>query len=106
MFTTPEPTAEISPDQGWELIWEELKRVGIAPGRRGPFEGGVLWGENANQAIQALRELNLRIPAICSVGLLVQAAIRAAEVRFQKGSDCQCVESKQTVNSPSRAITE
>jgi ABC-type dipeptide/oligopeptide/nickel transport system, ATPase component len=32
VFTTPEPTAEISPDQGWELIWEELKRVGIAPG--------------------------------------------------------------------------
>jgi hypothetical protein len=82
--TNPEPTAEISPDQAWGLIWNELKRVGIAPGHRGPFEGGVLWGENTNQAIEGLREMNLPIPAICHLGLIVQAAIRAAEVRFRK----------------------
>jgi hypothetical protein len=29
--------------------------VEIAPGRGGPFEGGILWGQNANRAIQALR---------------------------------------------------
>jgi hypothetical protein len=80
----PEPTIDISPDQGWGLIWDELKRVGIAPGHRGPFEGGILWGENANQAIAALRDLNLPFPAICHLGLIVQAAIRAAEVRFRK----------------------
>jgi len=80
----PEPTIEISQDQGWGLIWNELKRVEIAPGHRGPFEGGILWGENANQAIEGLRNLNLPVPAICHVGLIVQAPIRAAEVRFRE----------------------
>lgn len=83
MAKGPGPTTVISSEQSWGLIWEELKRVDIAPGRGGPFEGGVLWGQNANQAIQALRELRLPIAAAYHIGLLVQAAIRASEVRFR-----------------------
>ena len=83
MSNVPEPTTVISTEQGWGLIWDELKRVEIAPGRGGPFEGGILWGQNANQAIQALQDLKLPLLAVHHVGLLVQAAIRAAEVRFR-----------------------
>jgi len=79
----------ISSDQGWQLIWDELKRVQIAPDSSGPFEGGILWGQNANQAIQALRDLRLPLLAVHHVGLLMQAAIRAAEVRFRPGVDRQ-----------------
>jgi hypothetical protein len=75
-------TTVISSDQGWQLVWHELKRVQITPGSGGPFEGGILWGQSANQAIQALRDLKLPLLAVHQVGLLVQAAIRAAEVRF------------------------
>jgi hypothetical protein len=81
----PQPTTVISSDQGWRLIWDELNRVQIAPGKGGPFEGGILWGQNANQAIQALRDLRLPLLAVHQMGLLVQAAIRAAEVRFRPG---------------------
>jgi hypothetical protein len=83
MKEQPEPTSLISSDQCWRLIWEELKRVQITPGSGGPFEGGILWGQSANQAIQALRDLKLPMLAVHQVGLLVQAAIRAAEVRFR-----------------------
>ena len=85
MSESPEPTSIINTDQSWRLIWEELKRVQIAPGSGGPFEGGILWGQSANQAIQALRDLRLPLLAVHQVGLLVQAAIRAAEVRFRSG---------------------
>ena len=83
MSNGPEPTTVISTEQGWELVWEELKRADIAPGHGGPFESGILWGENANQAIRALRDLKLPLLAVHHVGLLVQAAIRATEVRFR-----------------------
>ena len=85
MSEQPEPTSIINTDQSWRLIWEELRRVQIAPGSGGPFEGGILWGQSANQAIQALRDLRLPLLAVHQVGLLVQAAIRAAEVRFRSG---------------------
>jgi len=85
MYEKPEPTSVISTDQSWRLIWEELKRVQISPGSGGPFEGGIMWGQSANQAIQALRELKLPLLAVHQVGLLVQATIRAAEVRFRPG---------------------
>ena len=83
MSKGPQPTTVISSEQGWGLIWDELKRVEIGPGRGGPFEGGILWGQNANQAIQALQDLRLPLLAVHQMGLLVQAAIRAAEVRFR-----------------------
>jgi hypothetical protein len=82
MSTGREPTAEISTGQAWALIWDELKRVGMAPRQSGPFEGGILWGENVNQAIEGLQAMNLPVPAICHVGVLVQAAIRATEIQF------------------------
>ena len=85
MSTGPEPTAKISTDQAWALVWNELKRVGMAPGHSGPIEEGILWGENANQAIAGLQAINLPVPTICHVGLLVQAAIHAAELRFRPG---------------------
>jgi len=77
------PTTEISSEQGWGLIWEELKKVDIAPGGGGPFERNILWGQNANQAVQALRDLRLPILAVHQIGILLQAAIRASEVRFR-----------------------
>jgi hypothetical protein len=43
MSEKPEPTTVISPDQGWRLIWDELKRVKIAPSSGGPFVDGILW---------------------------------------------------------------
>ncbi len=85
MSTRPEPTAEISTDQAWSFIWNELQRVGMAPGQSGPLEVAIDWGENANQSIEGLKAMNLSVPAICHVGVLVQAAIRAAEIRFQQG---------------------
>jgi len=84
MSTQPEPTDEISTDQSWRMIWNELKRVGLAPGQSGPLEASIDWGENANQSIEGLKALNLPIPAICHVGILVQAAIRAAEIQFRR----------------------
>jgi hypothetical protein len=83
MSKGPEPTTVISSEQGWGLIWEELKRVDIAQGRGGPFEGGILWGQNANQAIQSLRDLRLPLLAVHHIGLLIQATIHAAEARFR-----------------------
>ena len=83
MSKGPEPTTVISSEQGWGLIWDELKRVEITPGHGGPFEGGILWGQNANQAIQALRDLRMPLLAVHQMGLLVQATIHAAEVRFR-----------------------
>lgn len=85
MSTRPEPTAEISTNQAWALIWNELDRIGMAPHHSGPIEAGINWGENANQAIEGLQAMNLPVPAVCNVGILVQATIRAAEVRFKRG---------------------
>jgi hypothetical protein len=82
MSKGPEPTTVISSEQSWRLIWDELKRVEITPGHGGPFEGGIFWGQNANQAIQTLRDLRLPLLAVHQMRLLVQAAIRAGEVRF------------------------
>jgi hypothetical protein len=83
MSKGPEPTTVISSDQGWGLIWQELKKVDIAPSHGGPFEGGILWGQNANQAIQPLKDLRLPLLAVHQIGLLVQATIRASEVSFR-----------------------
>jgi hypothetical protein len=77
-------TVEATPDQAWEFVWNELKRVGILKGQSGPFEGGVLWGQNANQAIVGLQNLKLHVPAVADIGLLLQAAIRAGEVQTKK----------------------
>ena len=84
MSSQPEPTDEISTDQSWRFIWNELKRVGMTPGKSGPHEESIDWGENANQSIEGLKAMNLPVPAICHVGVLVQAAIRTAEVQFRR----------------------
>jgi hypothetical protein len=82
MTEAPEPTTLISMEQGWRLIWEELRKVDIAPGQGDPFAGGVHWGQRANQAVQGLRDLRLPLLAVHQVSLLLQAVIRASEVRF------------------------
>jgi hypothetical protein len=89
MSKGPEPTTVISSEQSWGLIWLELKKVDIAPSCAGPFEGGILWGQNANQAIQALRDLRLPLLAVHQIGVLIQAAIRASEVRFRPTIDSE-----------------
>jgi hypothetical protein len=76
-------TAESSPEQAWEFVWKELRRVGISRGESGPFESGILWGQNANQAIEGLKLFKLPTLAVANVGLLLQAAIRASEVQFR-----------------------
>jgi hypothetical protein len=83
MSNGSEPTTLISWEQGWRLIWEELKKVDIAPGQSGPFEGGVHWGQGANQAVQALRDLRVPLLAVHQISLLLQAAIGAAGVCFR-----------------------
>ena len=84
MSTKPEPTAEISTDQAWSFIWNELKRVGMVPSQSGPHDESIAWGENANQSIEGLKAMDLPVPAICHVGVLVQAAIRASELQFRR----------------------
>jgi hypothetical protein len=85
MSKKTDKTAESSPDQAWEFVWKELKRVGISRGDSGPFESGILWGQNANQAIEGLKMFKLPTLAVANVGLLLQAAIRAGEVQFKNG---------------------
>ena len=85
MSNGPEPTTLISWEQGWRLIWEELKKVDITPGEGGPFEGGIMWGQGANQAVKALRDLKLPLLAVHQIALLLQATIRASEVHYRPG---------------------
>ena len=76
-------TVRNEPGQAWETIWNELRRTGIFKGQAGPVEGNIQWGENALIAIQRLQEAKLEASEITNIGMLLQAAIHAAEIYWR-----------------------
>src|SRR5262245_45620868 len=80
MERDPKKTAQSEPGPAWELVWKELRRVGIAPGQPGPSEGTIRFGQNAERAIEGLQESKLPSGDVANIGLLLQAAIQAAEL--------------------------
>jgi hypothetical protein len=78
-------TVRNEPGQAWDMIWDELRRAGIFRGQGGPVEGNIRWGENALMAIQRLQEAKLPAAEIDNIGMLIQAAIHAAEIYWRPG---------------------
>jgi hypothetical protein len=78
-------TVRNEPGQAWEMVWNELKRAGIFKGQSGPVDADIRWGENADRAIQQLQEAKLPAADIDNIGLLLQAAIHAAEIYWRPG---------------------
>jgi hypothetical protein len=76
-------TVRNEPGQAWEMIWNELKRAGILRGQSGPVEADIRWGDNALMAIQRLQEAKLPPAEVANVGMLLQAAIHAAEIYWR-----------------------
>ncbi|HEV2947553.1 MAG TPA: hypothetical protein VGX70_09265 [Gemmataceae bacterium] len=78
-------TVRNEPQYAWEMVWNELKRTGIFKGHSGPVEADIRWGENASMAIQQLQEAKLPAAEVANIGLLLQAAIHAAEMYWRPG---------------------
>jgi hypothetical protein len=78
-------TVRNEPERAWEMVWNELKRTGIFKGHSGPVEADIRWGENASMAIQQLQEAKLPAAEVANIGLLLQAAIHAAEMYWRPG---------------------
>jgi hypothetical protein len=78
-------TVRNEPGRAWDMIWNELRRTGIVPGQSGPVERNIRWGENAAMAIQRLQEAKLPAAEVGNIGMLVQAAIHAAEIYWRPG---------------------
>jgi hypothetical protein len=78
-------TVRNEPGQAWDMIWNELRRAGIFRGQSGPVAGNIRWGENASMAIQRLQEARLPAAEIDNIGMLLQAAIHAAEIYWRPG---------------------
>jgi hypothetical protein len=76
-------TIRNEPGQAWDMIWNELRRTGILKGQSGPIEADIRWGENASIAIQRLQAAKLPSAEIANVGMLLQAAIHAAEIYWR-----------------------
>ncbi|MGE3807632.1 MAG: hypothetical protein AB7K24_23465 [Gemmataceae bacterium] len=79
MSDQTDDTQDLSPDDGWELVWKELELVGIVQGQPGPADAGA----NAARAIRSLQQSDFTMMQIGSIGLLVQAAIRAAKLNIR-----------------------
>ena len=71
-------TSKMEPAQAWEVVWNELKTVGISRGEAGPVDGNICCGHNADRAIRGLHLANLTAIDVQNIGMLVQAAIHAA----------------------------
>ncbi len=78
-------TVRNEPGQAWDMIWNELRRTGIFKGQGGPVEGNIQWGENASMAVQQLQEAKLPAAEVANIGMLLQAAIHAAEIYWRLG---------------------
>src|SRR5215467_3405413 len=76
----PKKTAQSEPGPAWDLVWKELRRVGIVQGQPGPSEGNMRYGQNAQRAIDGLQDSKLTSGDVTNIGLLLQAAIQAAEL--------------------------
>jgi hypothetical protein len=77
-------TSKMEPAQAWEVVWNELKTVGIVSGESGPVDGNISCGHNAERAIRGLQLTSLNAIDIQNIGMLVQAAIHAAGLRRKK----------------------
>lgn len=77
-------TNKMDPAQAWEVVWNELKTVGIAQGESAPFDGNIAWGRNADRAIRGLQLSNLNAIDVSNIGMLIQAAIHAAGLYRKK----------------------
>lgn len=85
MSTEGSSTSKMDADQAWEVVWNELRQVGIIQGESGPYDGSIAWGKNAARAIAGLHiSTTLTAIDVSNIGLLVQAAIHAAEVYRKK----------------------
>jgi hypothetical protein len=80
MVKKEKKTAHNEPGRAWEMIWNELRRAGIHPHQVGPIEGTIHWGSNAQTAVQRLQESKLPPSAVDNIGMLLQAALHAAEI--------------------------
>ncbi len=76
-------TAHNEPGRAWEMIWNELRRAGVSQDQIGPIEGTIHWGTNAQIAIQRLQESKLPPADVDNIGMLVQAALHAAEIYWR-----------------------
>ena len=79
-MTDPKKTAQSEPGPAWDLVWKELRHVGILQGQQGPSEGSMHYGQNAERAIAGLQDSKLQPGDVANIGLLLQAAIQAAEL--------------------------
>jgi hypothetical protein len=80
MERDPKKTAQSEPGPAWDLVWKELRRAGIVQGQQGPSEGNMHYGQNAERAIEGLQDSKLPPGDVANIGLLLQAAIQAAEL--------------------------
>jgi hypothetical protein len=76
-------TVRNEPGQAWDMIWNELRRTGILRGQSGPVEANIRWGENALTAIRRLQEAKIPASEVANIGMLLQAAIHAAEIYWR-----------------------
>jgi hypothetical protein len=83
MTTRELKTIRSEPGQAWEMVWKELRRVGITKGDIGPCDGIVNWGENAAIAIERLQESKLPASDVNNIGLLIQATVRGAAILWR-----------------------
>jgi hypothetical protein len=74
----------MDPAHAWEVVWNELKMVGIVPGDSGPVDRDIRCGHNAERAIRGLQLANLTAIDIQNIGLLLQAGIHAAGLYRKK----------------------
>jgi hypothetical protein len=84
MERDPKKTAQSEPGPAWDLVWKELERVGILQGQPGPSAGTIRFGQNANRAIDGLQESKLPPGDVANIGLLLQAAMQAAELNARQ----------------------
>jgi hypothetical protein len=80
----PKKTAQSEPGPAWDLVWKELHQAGIFQGQPGPSEGTIHFGQNANRAIEGLQDSKLPPGDVANVGLLLQAAIQAAQLLMRQ----------------------
>ena len=86
MEKDPKKTTQSEPGAAWEIVWKELRRVGILRGEPQPTQGNIYWGQNAERAIEGLQESKLPPGDVTNIGLLLQAAIQAAELSARQPS--------------------
>ena len=77
-------TSKMDPAQAWEVVWNELKTVGIVQGESGPIDGNISCGRNAERAIRGLQLGSLNAIDVQNIGMLVQTAIHAAGLYRRK----------------------